>query len=63
MRFLMEMKGRIKNTGEVAIDEGRLTWHLYTDMRNQFVDSFDVFPPARVTEQLEKNYGCYPESA
>ncbi|MFO7835706.1 MAG: transglutaminase domain-containing protein [Candidatus Thorarchaeota archaeon] len=55
MRFLIEMKGRIKNTGEDAIDEGRLTWHLYTDMRNQFVDSFDVFPPARVTEQLEKN--------
>lgn len=55
LRFLIEMKGRIHNTGENAIEKGRLTWHLYTDMENQFVDSFDVFPPARVTEKLEKN--------
>lgn len=32
-----------------------MIWHLFTDMANQFVTSFDVFPPARVVEKAENN--------
>ena len=32
-----------------------MIWHLFTDMDNQFVKSFDVFPPARVIEKTERN--------
>ncbi|MHA2118810.1 MAG: transglutaminase-like domain-containing protein, partial [Candidatus Thorarchaeota archaeon] len=37
------------------IRNGRLIWHLFTDMDNQFVEMIDVFPPARMMERAEKN--------
>jgi transglutaminase-like putative cysteine protease len=35
--------------------EGKMVWHLFTDMTNQFVHEIDVFPPARVLEKAERN--------
>ncbi len=55
MRLRIEMQADILNRGSSKIRDGRLTWHLFTDMGNQFVETIDVFPPARVMERAEKN--------
>jgi transglutaminase-like putative cysteine protease len=49
------MQADILNRGRSKIHKGRLIWHLFTDMDNQFVEMIDVFPPARVMERAEKN--------
>ena len=49
------MQADILNRGKSRIHNGRLTWHLFTDMENQFVEMIDVFPPARVSEKAEHN--------
>ncbi|MFX1331367.1 MAG: transglutaminase family protein [Promethearchaeota archaeon] len=55
MRLRIEMQADILNRGKSKIRNGRLIWHLFTDMDNQFVEMIDVFPPARVMERAEKN--------
>ncbi|MHA1575981.1 MAG: transglutaminase-like domain-containing protein [Candidatus Thorarchaeota archaeon] len=55
MRLIIEMQANIHNRGSSKIRDGKMFWHLFTDMDNQFVESFDVFPPARVQEKAEKN--------
>ena len=55
MRLRREMQADILNRGSSKMRDGRLTWHLFTDMGNQFVETIDVFPPARVMERAEKN--------
>ncbi|MHA2003268.1 MAG: transglutaminase-like domain-containing protein [Candidatus Thorarchaeota archaeon] len=55
MRLRIEMQADILNRGRSKIRDGRLIWHLFTDMGNQFVEMIDVFPPARVKERAEKN--------
>ncbi|NWF96293.1 MAG: transglutaminase domain-containing protein [Candidatus Thorarchaeota archaeon] len=55
MRLRIEMQANVHNLGSAKIRDGRLTWHLYTDMDNQYVDAIDVFPPARVFEKAERN--------
>ncbi|MFW9980028.1 MAG: transglutaminase family protein [Candidatus Thorarchaeota archaeon] len=35
--------------------DGKMLWHLLTDMDNQFLEALDVFPPARVLEKAENN--------
>ncbi|TFG31039.1 transglutaminase domain-containing protein [Candidatus Thorarchaeota archaeon] len=55
MRLKIEMQANIKNLGNSKLRHGIMTWHLFTDMDNQFVEMIDVFPPARVTERAEKN--------
>ncbi len=49
------MQANIINQGSSKISDGLMIWHLFTDMANQFVTSFDVFPPARVVEKAENN--------
>lgn len=49
------MQANITNSGSIKITDGKMIWHLFTDMDNQFVTSFDVFPPARVSEKAENN--------
>jgi len=49
------MQADILNRGKSRIRNGRMTWHLFTDMENQFVEMIDVFPPARVSEKAEHN--------
>ena len=55
MRLRIEMQADILNRGRLKIRNGRLIWHLFTDMENQFVEMIDVFPPARVMKRAEKN--------
>ncbi len=55
MRLKIEMQADVLNRGTAKIRNGRMTWHLFTDMENQFVEMIDVFPPARVVEKAEKN--------
>ncbi len=55
MRLKIEMQANIHNRGASKLLRGVLTWHLYTDMDNQFVEMIDVFPPAKVKERAEKN--------
>ncbi len=55
MRLFIEMQANIENRDSVRIRDGRLVWHMFTDMDNQFVETIDVFPPARVSEKAEKN--------
>ena len=55
MRLKIEMQANIHNLGNSKLRRGVMTWHLFTDMDNQFVELIDVFPPARVTERAEKN--------
>jgi transglutaminase-like putative cysteine protease len=49
------MQAHVFNKGSAKLVDGRMIWHLFTDMDNQFVKSFDVFPPARVIEKTERN--------
>ena len=49
------MQADIHNRGSSKLKKGVMTWHLFTDMDNQFVEMIDVFPPARVKERAEKN--------
>ncbi len=49
------MQADIHNRGSSKIRDGKMVWHLFTDMDNQFMRSFDVFPPARVQVKAEKN--------
>ncbi len=55
MRLRIEMQANIHNRGTTKLKRGVMTWHLFTDMDNQFVEMIDVFPPARVKERAEKN--------
>jgi hypothetical protein len=55
MRLRIEMQADIHNRGNSKLKRGVMTWHLFTDMDNQFVELIDVFPPARVKERAEKN--------
>ncbi len=55
MRLRIEMQADVLNRGRSKIHNGRLIWHLFTDMDNQFVEMIDVFPPARVMQRAEKN--------
>jgi len=55
MRLRIEMQANIHNRGRSKLKRGVMTWHLFTDMDNQFVEMIDVFPPARVTERAEQN--------
>jgi transglutaminase-like putative cysteine protease len=55
VRLRIEMQADILNRGKSKIRNGRLIWHLFTDMDNQFVEMIDVFPPARVLKRAEKN--------
>lgn len=55
MRLRIEMQANIKNRGTSKLRKGMMTWHLFTDMENQFVEMIDVFPPAKVTERAEHN--------
>lgn len=55
MRLKIEMEATLHNRGMSRLRKGVMTWHLFTDMDNQFVEMIDVFPPARVTERAEKN--------
>ncbi|MBN2230632.1 MAG: transglutaminase domain-containing protein [Candidatus Thorarchaeota archaeon] len=55
MRLKIEMQANVHNRGTQKLRRGLMTWHLFTDMDNQFVEMIDVFPPARVTERAEKN--------
>jgi len=55
VRLRIEMQADILNRGRLKIRNGRLIWHLFTDMENQFVEMIDVFPPARVMKRAEKN--------
>jgi len=55
MRLRIEMQANIHNRGSSKLKKGVMTWHLFTDMDNQFVEMIDVFPPARVKERAEKN--------
>jgi hypothetical protein len=49
------MQAHVHNRGAAKLLDGKMIWHLFTDMDNQFVKSFDVFPPARVIEKTERN--------
>ena len=55
MRLSIEMQANIYNRGTSRLRDGKMMWHLFTDMENQFVRSIDVFPPAKVTEKAEGN--------
>ncbi len=55
MRLRIEMQANINNRGTSKLRRGMMTWHLFTDMENQFVEMIDVFPPAKVTERAEHN--------
>jgi hypothetical protein len=55
LRLKIEMEATVTNRGMSKLRKGVMTWHLFTDMDNQFVEMIDVFPPARVTERAEKN--------
>ncbi len=55
MRLKIEMQADILNMGSARLRDGRMIWHLYTDMQNQFVHTIDVFPPARLIEKAERN--------
>ncbi len=55
MRLSIELQADISNRGTSRLRDGKMIWHLFTDMDNQFVRSIDVFPPAKVTEKAEGN--------
>ncbi|MFW9833494.1 MAG: transglutaminase family protein [Candidatus Thorarchaeota archaeon] len=55
MRLKIEMQANILNRGSSKLTQGIITWHLFTDIENQFVEMIDVFPPSRVKEKAEKN--------
>jgi len=55
MRLLIEMQANVHNRTTSRMRDGRMVWHLFTDMGNQFVHTIDVFPPARVLEKAERN--------
>ena len=55
LRLLVEMQANIQNRGTTKIKDGKMVWHLLTDMDNQFLEALDVFPPARVLEKAENN--------
>lgn len=55
MRLKIEMQANVSNTGASRIRDGKMAWHLLTDMKNQYVHTIDVFPPARVFEKAERN--------
>jgi len=55
MRLSIEMQANIYNRGTSRLRDGKMMWHLLTDMDNQFVRTIDVFPPAKVTEKAEGN--------
>ncbi len=55
MRLLIEMQANVHNLGSAKLRDGKMVWHLFTDMDNQFVRTIDVFPPAKVTEKAEGN--------
>ncbi len=55
LRLLIEMQADVHNNGGGRLQDARMTWHLLTDMDNQFVRAIDVFPPARVVEKAERN--------
>ena len=54
MRLKIEMQADIRNLGNSKI-KGLMTWHLFTDMDNQFVELIDVFPAAKVEDSDDKN--------
>jgi len=49
------MQANIQNRAATKIKDGKMVWHLLTDMDNQFLEALDVFPPARVSEKAENN--------
>ncbi|MFW9933367.1 MAG: hypothetical protein ACFFDR_11985, partial [Candidatus Thorarchaeota archaeon] len=55
MRLLVEMQANVQNRGATKMKDGKMLWHLLTDMDNQFLEALDVFPPARVLEKAENN--------
>ncbi|MHA1614821.1 MAG: hypothetical protein ACTSYJ_08245, partial [Candidatus Thorarchaeota archaeon] len=55
MRLRIDMQADIHNRGTTKLKRGVMTWHLFTDSDNQFVEMIDVFPPAKVTERAEQN--------
>ncbi|MHA1928262.1 MAG: transglutaminase-like domain-containing protein [Candidatus Thorarchaeota archaeon] len=55
MRLRIDMQANIHNRGTTKLKRGVMTWHLFTDSENQFVEMIDVFPPAKVTERAEQN--------
>lgn len=55
MRLMIEMQANVHNMTSSRIRGGKMVWHLFTDMTNQFVHAIDVFPPARVLEKAERN--------
>ena len=55
MRLRIDMQADIHNRGTTKLKRGLMTWHLFTDSDNQFVEMIDVFPPAKVTERAEQN--------
>jgi hypothetical protein len=55
MRLLVEMQANVHNRTSSRMHGGKMIWHLFTDMTNQFVQAIDVFPPARVMEKAERN--------
>jgi transglutaminase-like putative cysteine protease len=55
LKLRIEMQADVLNKSTSRIRNGRMTWHLFTDMENQFVEFIDVFPPARVSEKAEHN--------
>ncbi|MFQ5833386.1 MAG: transglutaminase family protein [Candidatus Thorarchaeota archaeon] len=55
MKLRIEMQADVLNRSPFRVRNGRMTWHLFTDMENQFVEMIDVFPPARVMEKAEHN--------
>jgi len=55
MRLLVEMQANVHNRTSSRLHEGKMVWHLYTDMTNQFVHAIDIFPPARILEKAERN--------
>lgn len=55
LRLRIEMQANVLNLGRAKIRNGRLVWHLMTDMDNQFLEMIDVFPPAKILEKAENN--------
>lgn len=49
------MQADVLNLGTARIRNGRMIWHLMTDMDNQFLEMIDVFPPAKILEKAESN--------
>ena len=43
MRLKIEMQANIHNRSTTKLKRGVMTWHLFTDMDNQFVEMIDVY--------------------